>query len=52
MARRCKGDSTPFPTFAAENGGRKKFSRPWEQGRERLGRSQVLFVLFLLELRF
>ena len=32
MGRRCKGDSTPFPTFAAENGGRKKFSRPTQLG--------------------
>ena len=42
MGRRCKGGGTPFPTFAAKNGAKKKFSHPWDQGRERLGRSQVL----------
>jgi hypothetical protein len=50
MARRCKGERAPFPTFAAENGGRKKFSRRWEQGKGEVGRSQVLFLQVLFPL--
>lgn len=39
MGGRCKGNGRPFPTFAAENRGSKKFSLPCVEGREE-GRSQ------------